>query len=230
MLPLQGRGREFNPLTIHQIKYFMDLKIQPLFPSFVAMDQLENDLDNDAIVDFCYQQYANCPRPKYEGGWQSHHLDLEFLDSSPMDSLLKLMNVNIVKVRDLVGVDPTVKHEIANYWINIKHPGLDNHHHLDSNAPHFHPNYFLSCVYYPKVSDNCGDLYFMSPFPGAKYALPFPLLSKQSIYNDVEWSVKPETGKLVIFPSWLTHWVNPNHSQEDRISIAFNIALPRVHV
>ena len=108
--------------------------------------------------------------------------------------------------------------------------GIEDHRALDSNSPHFHPNYFLSCVYYPKVEKNCGDLYFMNPTPGVKYALPFPLLNRQSIYNDVEYSITPETGKLVIFPSWLTHWVTPNHSDSDRISIAFNIALPNVDV
>jgi uncharacterized protein (TIGR02466 family) len=33
---------------------------------------------------------------------------------------------------------------------------------------------------------------------------------------------RPRTGELLIFPSWLVHWVTPYQSDRPRISISFN--------
>ena len=38
---------------------------------------------------------------------------------------------------------------------------------------------------------------------------------------------KPEKGKLVLFPSWLEHYVEPNLTNEDRISMSFDT---QIHV
>jgi uncharacterized protein (TIGR02466 family) len=43
--------------------------------------------------------------------------------------------------------------------------------------------------------------------------------------NSSVHTIPPEVGKLIIFPSWLDHGVNPNLSDTDRISMSFNINL-----
>ena len=35
--------------------------------------------------------------------------------------------------------------------------------------------------------------------------------------------IEPKEGRLVIFPSWMSHQVTPNFTNEDRISYSFNI-------
>ena len=35
-------------------------------------------------------------------------------------------------------------------------------------------------------------------------------------------TVPAKPGMLVLFPSWLIHWVNPFYGEDHRISIAFN--------
>jgi hypothetical protein len=37
--------------------------------------------------------------------------------------------------------------------------------------------------------------------------------------------VQPESGLLVIFPSWLYHWVHPYAGQLPRIAVSFNATL-----
>ena len=37
-----------------------------------------------------------------------------------------------------------------------------------------------------------------------------------------ETHFEPIAGRLIMFPSWLTHCVDPNESDELRISISFN--------
>ena len=35
--------------------------------------------------------------------------------------------------------------------------------------------------------------------------------------------IHPKPGNLLLFPSYLTHWVQPNEEATDRITITFNI-------
>jgi hypothetical protein len=37
--------------------------------------------------------------------------------------------------------------------------------------------------------------------------------------------VRPESGLLVVFPSWLYHWVHPYADQSPRIAVSFNVTL-----
>ena len=45
---------------------------------------------------------------------------------------------------------------------------------------------------------------------------------KHNHYTSSVWSITPQKGKLLLFPSWLEHEVSPGLSQESRISISFN--------
>ena len=47
--------------------------------------------------------------------------------------------------------------------------------------------------------------------PGDPYGEPF--------------RVRPQAGLLVIFPSWLYHWVHPYSGQTPRIAISFNATI-----
>jgi len=201
------------------------IKFKPLFPSFLTMDQLNDQLDNDLIVKWCYDQYDNCPQPKLKGGWQSTHLNLELLQESAIKPLFDAIDNNVNYIKEAIGVSLDVPHSIVNFWVNINEPGNFL---LDSNTPHVHPGYFLSCVYYPKGLPESGNLYLLSPFNGVVESIPAEHLEHSTGFCDTRWSVTPEPGKLVMFPSWLMHWVTPNYSDDDRISIAFNISLPRV--
>ena len=47
--------------------------------------------------------------------------------------------------------------------------------------------------------------------PGDPYGEPF--------------RVRPQAGLLIVFPSWLYHWVHPYTGQTPRIAVSFNAAL-----
>lgn len=89
------------------------------------------------------------------------------------------------------------------------------------NAPHTHPGAHWSGVYYvsqPEVEDgNSGMIEFLDPrsdLPNWRIleAPPFRLKKK----------FRPQPGEMVLFPSYLVHWVYPNEADAERISIAFN--------
>lgn len=92
----------------------------------------------------------------------------------------------------------------------------------DYNRLHSHPGWMLSGVYYvsPGVlidkQPDSGLLEFVDPRPAADW-LRLAWLTGSS--REV---ILPREGLLVIFPSWLSHYVNPYAHDEPRIAIAFN--------
>jgi len=91
----------------------------------------------------------------------------------------------------------------------------------DFMKPHLHPDGFITGVYYvhvPKGKERDeGALIMMAPDTG-RSLLPHPSTVADSV------TYRPEEGELIIFPSYVPHYVNPFDSGE-RAVIAFDIKL-----
>ena len=90
------------------------------------------------------------------------------------------------------------------------------------NRPHMHANALWSGVYYVKTPKDCGHLKIEDPksvslmIRPRKKDKPEP----QHLWREVHF--EPKEGRLIMFPAWLNHCVDPNQSDEPRISISFN--------
>jgi uncharacterized protein (TIGR02466 family) len=93
------------------------------------------------------------------------------------------------------------------------------------HAPHSHPDNAWSGVYYvDSGSENpdqpySGMLEFLDPRAGAE-AVSAP----GDPYGE-PFRVQPQSGLLVMFPSWLYHWVHPYAGKTPRVAISFNAAI-----
>ncbi|WP_299751092.1 TIGR02466 family protein [uncultured Boseongicola sp.] len=89
------------------------------------------------------------------------------------------------------------------------------------NAPHTHPGAHWSGVYYvsqPEVEKgSSGQIEFLDP----RSDLPNWRMLKAPAFN-AKKAIRPEPGELILFPSYLVHWVYPNETDEERVTIAFN--------
>ena len=90
------------------------------------------------------------------------------------------------------------------------------------NAPHIHPNSLFSGVYYIKAPENSGDLVCNDPRPGVQLNMPTRKEGKPSKNLWREVHLKPVEGRIIIFPFYLWHNVEPNLSNDIRISVSFN--------
>jgi uncharacterized protein (TIGR02466 family) len=197
-----------------------------IFSSFIVEEDLTNDVDNDAIVDYCYSGYHNDKDNPFVGGWASGSLPKEHLETNPLAPLAqKIDSVVRVLKRDM-NFKENIGHEIRNFWVNIFEPKKNAY--MPPSNPHVHNGYFLSCVYYPKVSKNCGNLIFIHPENCVDLTIPKKYLNAPGNITSSRWCVTPKQGTLVVFPSWLMHYVEENRGDEDRISMAFNISLPPI--
>lgn len=89
---------------------------------------------------------------------------------------------------------------------------------------HTHPGSFISGVYYFKAEENCGDIVFKDPIGCMKDMMINP--SPMKVMNSYSvLAIKPTTGMMLLFPSWMPHETKPNLSGEDRIIFSFNLHL-----
>ena len=108
---------------------------------------------------------------------------------------------------------------LGNMWANINPPG-------GYNAPHIHANSHFSGVYYIKAPKNSGHLKIEDPRSIALMSRPrqknqrAPHKLPERLWREL--SYEPIAGRVIMFPSWLVHCVDPNESDDIRISVSFN--------
>ena len=104
---------------------------------------------------------------------------------------------------------------LGNMWANINGTG-------GYNKPHVHPNSLFSGVYYIKTPPNCGNLICTDPRPGIQTCMPTRKEGRppNHLWRDVH--LQPKENRAIMFHSWLWHQVEPNQSNELRISVSFN--------
>ena len=110
-------------------------------------------------------------------------------------------------------------------WANVNRPG-------SANQLHCHPGSFWSAVYYADAGGadeegHGGELILEDPrYPLAYMSVPDLVLryaDQSPMYS--QFALRPATGLMVVFPSWLRHSVRPHAGDRDRISIAINLIL-----
>ena len=104
---------------------------------------------------------------------------------------------------------------LGNMWANINPPG-------GSNRAHQHPNSLWSGVYWIKTPKNCGQLKIDDPRSVACMTRPRQKDGKKPDRLWRESHYEPVAGRSIMFPSWLMHAVDPNESNDVRISVSFN--------
>ena len=118
---------------------------------------------------------------------------------------------------------PSIKNSTemrASAWININGPGA-------YNIPHTHPNSHLSGVMWIKVPKDSGNIVFDNPSGHQAYTEinSYTQEFKDQFFIHHCYWLPPIEGRMIIFPSHLQHGVNENNSNDDRISVSFNITL-----
>ena len=104
---------------------------------------------------------------------------------------------------------------LGNMWANINPPG-------GYNRPHIHANSLFSGVYYIKAPANSGKLVCNDPRPGIQTVMPTRKKGQPPKHLWREVHLEPKVNRIIMFPSWLWHCVEPNESNDIRISVSFN--------
>ena len=111
---------------------------------------------------------------------------------------------------------PPRRLEIQRSWINIFKPGAQE-------AQHSHDGSLLSCSYYVEAPKDCGCIVLPDPIGARRSYREFTNTVGSDVLTRREIAVEPQPGRLVMFESWLPHYVQCNKSDQIRISIAINL-------
>jgi hypothetical protein len=177
--------------------------VLPLFSTNIYVKKC--DLDIAKLEKYCYDHsLTEGKKNKSSTGYQGYEFYHEEIKNIIIDNIPKKENKEFCV-------------EEIQMWLNINK--LHEYHELHDHDPF--SGSFLSGVFYVKVPENSGNLrlydprIFVTNSPDMKY------------YNDGHkyQSVIAEENLLIMFPGWLLHSVESSQSNQDRISISFNIKI-----
>ena len=103
---------------------------------------------------------------------------------------------------------------ITQSWLNVTKKNM--HHHT-----HYHPNSFLSGVFYISTLKNDRIEFFMPNQMQDSFIKTFET-DDYGPFNSSKIWFPVDVGLLTIFPSYLQHGVPLNDTEEDRVSLSFN--------
>lgn len=131
-----------------------------------------------------------------------------------------------IKTRDLFNKESKIyyKESIGQELdVFITKSWFSYHQKYNWNTPHGHGDNAFVGVYYIKTNDNSGDLLLHDPRGTVTFTHFFDEDSKKETVGCRSYiKIKPKVGDLVLFPSYIVHSVEPNMSDETRISLALN--------
>lgn len=153
------------------------------------------------------------------GGWHSHnnlHKDAKYA------GLVDNIGTATAQMCDEMGYDPARKLSIGTMWSIINPPGA-------TNRAHVHPGCLWSGVYYIQAPEDCGRIEFTEP--RTVHLMNQPRYKPNSKRKREHWTkvrFMPKPGRMIVFPSWLYHAVDPNMTKEEgdaanRVIISFNL-------
>lgn len=152
-------------------------------------------------IEELYASEKSVSKSNAGGGWQSR----DNLHQEPIfrefvnNILLKYIASDILKT---YNID---KFKLQSMWANVNGKNSFNYHHTHEG--------YLSGVFYLKVPQNSGRLVFTNP----------NIRSENHPIRTSNYPISPQQLACIVFPSWLEHYVEPNESNDTRVSISFNI-------
>jgi uncharacterized protein (TIGR02466 family) len=199
----------------------MKVEFLNLFPCpFIRIDtNPEFLLIKENLIKYIYDNREKYPKGivrSNNGGWHSDiYLNKEESFKPYSDFILShiMESCNLFFNREINA-------NLLSCWANINGKG-------SSNDMHLHPGADMSGCIWIKTKDNSGDLIFKNPFDYDFYSwqVNFNTDQKSQSYFSSSYYFNPVEGGMLLFPSSLMHKVSENKSNEDRISIAFNLKI-----
>ena len=180
---------------------------QKIFPTNLFLVEEFYHSDTNVMKKYIFDLWES---RDYDNRWQTKsanlHKQKEFKEFTELviSTSKEILDKLKYDVEDIV---------ITDMWANVLKSG-ENH------PAHTHSNNFLSGVYYLHSSQGA-SIMFRDPRPAADVITPRK--KETNVTNASLLRYASKQNRAIFFPSWLQHWVEPNKSTNNRISIAWNI-------
>ena len=195
------------------------------FPTLVYQYDVENSEElNRILLDLTYAERDTgiAVNKSNTAGLGSWHSATGLHKNSAYGPFLNEVNAALGRISEELSYSTEQMLKVTSMWSIINPPG-------NGNRAHIHPGSLWSGVYYVQASDSGGKIEFIDPRTA--------LIMNQPKYGDKKkrprdcWTkvtFKPVAGRMLIFPAWLYHGVDPNTSKKtgragDRVIMSFNV-------
>ena len=189
-------------------------KVLSLFPTPIYKSPISNFSEVQKEIDDCIEDVDF----RLVGEWgTTHYLSDPYFKTSIVDEK------NLDNLRS--GIDIALseycgelrygyaEYDIITSWMTLFKK--NNYAHI-----HSHGEADLAGVYYYKTgtSDVDSSFFFCTPAVGSEASI---------FWGEQRISMRPEEGTILLFPGWLRHGVTTNETDDDRVSISFNIVFDK---
>lgn len=186
----------------------LEADLIPLFanPVMIAKETFNMDEETKKYIE-------NLPKqPNRGGGGNLYTQDTYILEDSKLKKLKDyILNYVGFYFYELMSVDETrCQIYITQSWFNYNKKQTQHH-------PHSHPNSIISGVFY--LDDDLAPINFHREDRIINLDL---ILKDFNEFNSSNYSISTKKNTLIMFPSKVTHGVQPNESEKERISLSFN--------
>lgn len=197
--------------------------MQPLFYSPLTVFELENveNLNSQLLAEIGVLR-ANLPGLD-RSNWRGWHSEDDFFERT--ESGCKALRTHILEAVQICTKNVSPDFDFSRYgiqaegWMNVLGRG-------GLNTPHDHPAWVWSGCYYVSVPDGDQELSGNIEFFDTRTNVRTLTVEGAACFTS-KFTMKPRAGMLLMFPSYLRHWVYPNESEQDRVTIAFNARFAR---
>ena len=187
----------------------------PVFEKEEAMPEDFNKRLEKWIIDYSKsnEESKNWSKQFYGAGFTSMGSDQKLHEKEEIFKELATGLVPHVKeFFTLIKAFPPKKIACADMWCTINRP-------TSVHPRHIHPLSACSGTYYVNAEPEMGNINIHDPYDnramGAMYQTDSPLA-----YDT--YSINVKSRKAVMFPGWVSHSVQQNLSNKDRIGVSFN--------
>jgi uncharacterized protein (TIGR02466 family) len=194
--------------------------LQKLFATPLLVDKIDDPSFIAALEEAILKRRSEDPgimRSNIGGGWHSDVRMMQWGGPAAkrlIDHVVRLVNGATVETGVQQGTP--LKWAIDS-WANVNEKG-------GANARHIHGGCFWSAVFYVRVDEGSGGELCLYDPRMPTLAMHAPRLRFKLAGGEREVRVKPEAGRLIVFPAWLAHEVEPSIGDGLRISIAINLS------
>jgi uncharacterized protein (TIGR02466 family) len=185
----------------------------PMFPTLVWKIQLKaklRDALETRILAVLQKMRRDLPALATGRGWQSEQALHQREEFGELVSCVGHVAKSILRFLR-VGHEAI---EISGCWATVLAKGA-------MHKAHSHPNNYLSGVYYVRTRPGADSINFRDP--RYQTSVIRPPVVELTAENTDQVVLKVENGTLLMFPSYLEHSVDDNMSEEERVSVSFNL-------